>query len=395
MSFQFRPAERETTSLIIGLAGASSSGKTMTSILLGLGFAYPDMTPDQIMETVEKEGRSRVAVIDTEGARALHYAPKPGQRPDFISSFPFQHGDLKAPFTPKAYEDAIAAADDAGFAVIIVDSFSHCYEGPGGILEQADQLAAGVPKPGIENPEPWKRDQWIVQPVKSPGNWIAPKSAWKRMVNRLLQCRATVIVCMRAEEKMQLIVEEGPNGKKTTKVVPAADRPVNERWEPIVEKRFCFETTCTFILTPSDPGIGIPIKLQEQHRSAFPLGERIGVKSGWALAQWASGAISSPQARVPPQPKIVAPAEKTAEPPPQTDLLGDRPQVDEAKQARLDWAKKFIAKVARCQSVDAITELFDAHEGALKKMRDGDAEIWREISAAYDFNFNRLSQQES
>ena len=303
MSFGFRPASRETTSVLIALAGASGSGKTFSAIQIGLGLAYPDMSPEEILATIEEEGRSRVAIIDTEGGRALHYAPKPGQKPDFVSSFPFDHAEIKPPFTPQAYQEAFGSADDAGYSVIIGDSVSHEYEGEGGILEWADRLAEGIPKPGIEDPQPWKRDQWIEQPVKSPGNWKEPKRAHKRMMSRLLQCRAHMIFCLRAEEKMQLVKKEGQNGKSFVEVIAAADRPIKERWEPICEKRFMYEMTASFILLPSDPGKGIPIKLQEQHRGCFPEGDFLGPNAGSRLARWASGDAEAGAPKPNPHPK--------------------------------------------------------------------------------------------
>lgn len=257
MTFSFRPAVRERTSLLIGIAGASSSGKTYTALSVGTGLAGPD---------------GKIAVIDTEAGRALHYADQ----------FKFDHGDMKPPFSPSRYVEAIKAADDAGYDVIIIDSFSHEYEGEGGIIEWADQLAESG--------------------VKSPGNWKEPKTAHKKMVGKLLQCRAHLIFCLRAEEKMLMqpvpitnpdgSPKMGRNGKPimATNVIPAADRPINERWQPICEKRFPYELTVSLLLLPSQPGVPIPLKLQEQHREAFPEGRHAGKQAGEVLRQWAVGA---------------------------------------------------------------------------------------------------------
>jgi hypothetical protein len=264
MTFSFRPAVRERTSLLIGIAGASSSGKTYTALSIAQGLAGPD---------------GKIAMIDTEAGRALHYADQ----------FNFDHGDMKPPFSPDRYKEAIKAADDAGYDVIIIDSFSHEYEGEGGIIEWADRLAESG--------------------VKSPGNWKEPKTAHKKMVGKLLQCRAHLIFCLRAEEKMlmeQVAITNpdgspkiGRNGKQimATNVIPAADRPINERWQPICEKRFPYELTVNLLLLPSNPGIPIPLKLQEQHRPAFPEGQHAGKHAGEVLRQWAIGAKpSSPAA---------------------------------------------------------------------------------------------------
>lgn len=376
MSFEFRRAERETTSVLIALAGASGSGKTFTAISLALGLAYPDMTPEQIIATIEAEGRCRVVVLDSEGGRALHYAPKPGQRPDFRSSFPFEYGELLPPFTPQSYQDAVVSANDAGFAVVVVDSMSHEYESEGGVLEWADRLAAGVPKPGIANPESWKRDHWIEQPVKSPGNWKEPKRAHKIMVNRFLQCRVHLIFCLRAEEKMQLVQEKftGNDGKErsSVKVIPAADRPVNERWEPVCEKRFMYEMTASFVLLPSEPGVGIPLKLQEQHHECFPDGQQIGSHSGTCLAHWASGSL---------------PSGSTA---PSSSASGT--SEDEAEAKRAKWVSSYIAKVEACQTLGDLAELQHEQQKNLAQFREKYPAHWQRITDAQGATYERLSQ---
>src|SRR4249919_950571 len=109
MAFTFRPAVRENVGLLIGLSGASGSGKTYSAFRLAKGIA----------------GDKPFAVIDTEAGRAKHYGDR----------FKFDHGDLKPPFRPGAYADAIGAADAAGYPVIVVDSFSHEHAGEGGLLD--------------------------------------------------------------------------------------------------------------------------------------------------------------------------------------------------------------------------------------------------------------------
>ncbi len=302
MAFEYRPGVREKTSVLISLAGSTGSGKTFTALLMGFGLAYPECaSPAEILAAIKDEGRSRVCVIDTEGGRALHYAPGPGQNADFTKTFQFEYAEITAPFDPKRYEDAVVGADQAGFAVVIVDSMSHEYESEGGILEWADRLAEGVPKEGIENPEPWKREHWIERPVKSPGNWKKPKMAHKRMMNRFIQCRCHMIFCLRAEEKMKLNkVKDERSGKERTEVIAADDRPLLERWEPICEKRFMFEMTVSFLLLASSRGVGIPVKLEEQHRPLFPEGQQIGMAAGRALSDWSHGGAEPSTRSAPP-----------------------------------------------------------------------------------------------
>lgn len=262
MTFHFRPAVREQTSLLVALAGASGTGKTLSAMKLARGLVGGD--------------DSKIAVIDTEAGRALHYAVAPGERPGPFK-FAFQHGDLKPPFRPQAYMDAIAAADKAGFGAIVVDSMSHEYEGEGGVLEWAEELEE--------------------KGVRKPGNWKEPKTSHKRLVSRLLQCRAHLIFCLRAEEKMLVKQETDPaTGRKKTVVVAPEDRPLRERWVPICEKRFMYEMTASFLLLPDRPGIPVPVKLQDQHRHAFPDGQPISERAGELLAEWARGGASPAQA---------------------------------------------------------------------------------------------------
>ncbi|AYJ85753.1 hypothetical protein D3Y57_06940 [Sphingomonas paeninsulae] len=270
MSTTFKPAKRENVPLLIGLDGASGSGKTYTAQLLAAGIA------ETMGKAQNREGR--VFGIDTERGRMLHYA----------DDFTFMHGQVDPPFAPAAYSSAIDAAEKAGADVIIIDSFSHEWEGEGGVREWADQLE----KNG----------------VRSPKNWMEPKTAHKRLVNRMLAARAHIIVCMRSEEKMKIEAvpqwnDDGSpklyKGTQSTKMVitPAADIPVLERWVPICEKRFPFEITTSMLLVPQEPGVPIARKLQAQHRPFFPEGRRIGREAGVALAQWSMGGA----ARIAPQ----------------------------------------------------------------------------------------------
>lgn len=234
MSFTFAPAKREQVSLLIALAGASGSGKTFSALRLAKG-----MAPS-----------GKIAFIDTEARRGLHYAEQ----------FEFMHADMRPPFRPAAFVEGIQAAEKSGAEVVIIDSFSHEYDGQGGIMDWADELEASG--------------------TKSPGNWKVPKGAHKKLMNSLLQCRASIIFCLRADEKIEIARE---NGKTVV-------RPLG--WMPICEKRFMFEMTASFTLTPDKPGIphfDLPHKLQSQHRAFFSDRAPISEESGKALAEWARG----------------------------------------------------------------------------------------------------------
>jgi hypothetical protein len=251
MTFQFRTAVRTETSLLIGIAGASGSGKTFSGLRLATGLA----------------GDGKIAVIDTEAGRALHYADR----------FKFEHGDLKPPFTPESYMEAIAAADAAGFRAIMIDSFSHEWEGEGGLLEIHQQTLEEL----ATDDRTGKVEKWKLDKMSAPA-WNKPKQRHKRLVNKLLQCRAHLIFCLRAEEKIRFEKIKDDRGHEKTAIVPAG-------WIPITEKRFMFEMTTSMTMLPDQPGVPVPIKIQEQHRFAFPEGQRVDEGAGKRLAAWARG----------------------------------------------------------------------------------------------------------
>ena len=184
---------------------------------------------------------------------------------------------------------------------------SHEYDGEGGIIDWADELAANG--------------------VKSPGNWKDPKLAHKKVMNALLQMRAHLIFCLRADEKIEIIREGGKTQVRPLRFGLALPNPVaiadhglqtlalDEKieiireggktqvrplgWMPICEKRFMFEMTASFTLTPDRPGFPqyhLPHKVQEQHRAMFPEGEPIGERAGEALRAWAAGGAPPPPA---------------------------------------------------------------------------------------------------
>lgn len=239
MSFEFRPAVRENVPLLIGLAGGTGSGKTFSAMTLAKGIA----------------GSKRFAVIDTENGRAKHYA----------DMFHFDVGDLDAPFRPSSYADAIQAADAAGYPVVVVDSMSHEWYGDGGCLDWHDDLMGG-------------------NQTKNLSAWIEPKKDHKRMVSRLLQMKAHVILCFRAEPKVEAVRRDGK-----LEILPKASLTGLDGWIPIAEKNLPYELTASFLLMADAPGVPRPIKLQEQHKELVRLDGPLGEGAGKRLADWAAG----------------------------------------------------------------------------------------------------------
>lgn len=174
------------------------------------------------------------------------------------------------------------AADKAGYPVIVVDSCSHEWAGDGGILDWADDELTRM-----------AGDDYAKRERVKMASWIKPKMGHKHMIQKLLQVRAHLILCFRAEEKIEMI--KGPDGKM--QIVPKKSAIGLDGWMPVCEKNMPYELTTSFLLMASRPGIPHPIKLQEQHRPLFPLDKPITEESGRLIAQWAAGG----------QPKAAAP----------------------------------------------------------------------------------------
>ena len=243
----FTPGKRENVGLLIILAGGTGSGKTFTGMRLASGMS----------------GGKPFAVIDTENRRALHYA----------DSFKFDHADLRAPFNPAAYTEAIKEADKAGYPVIMVDSGSHVWAGDGGVLDmqeaELDRMAG---------------DNYQKREACKMAAWIKPKGEHKRMVSELLQVRAHVILCLRAEPKIEMVKKDGK-----MVIQPKHSLTGLDGWIPVCDKNLPFEATLSLMFTADRPGIPQPIKLQDQHRAYFPLDHVVDESSGERLAAWAHG----------------------------------------------------------------------------------------------------------
>lgn len=256
----FRPAVRENVNALLSFAGGTGSGKTLTAMRVARGLA----------------GDKPFYVIDTENRRALHYVdlvPPGGEK------VRFEYGEITDPFSPAKYIEAIDAAEKAGARVIIIDSASHEHAGEGGLLdmhEAALQKMAG--------------NDWQRREACKMAAWVEPKGEHKKLVNRMLRCRAHLILCLRAETKIEM-VKDG-NGK--TQIRPKTTLTGLDGWVPICEKNLPFEMTCSFLLTPDKPGFPKPIKLQEQHKAFFPLDRPVTEESGRLLAAWAQGSTAAP-----------------------------------------------------------------------------------------------------
>lgn len=269
MSIEFVDAVRQDIRLLILLAGGTGSGKTESAMRLATGLA----------------GMRKFAVIDTENGRALHKA----------DDYSFKHAPLEEPFSPERYAEAVQAADAAGFRVIVIDSGSHEWEGVGGVL---DAQTAEYERMG--NRESARM-----------ASWIEPKQRHKRFVQQLLRSRAHVIMCLRSEDKIEIVKKDGK-----TIVQPKESLIGAEGWIPICEKRLPFEATISLLLLQKSPGVPMPIKLERRHQELVATDVPLDEATGERLAAWAKGSGAAANGAHAPKAGEPATDQAGASPPP-------------------------------------------------------------------------------
>lgn len=252
MSFTFRPAKRELIRLLIGISGGTGSGKSWSGMELATGLS----------------GGKRFAVLDTENGRARLYA----------DHFDFDVADLEGPFTPGRYLEGIRDAVKAGYSTVVIDQFSHEWEGDGGILDAHEAILDDMAG------NDWKKREGCNMVA-----WARAKAPHKAMMQELIQMKAHIVICLRADDKIEMAKEDGK-----TVIRPKQTLIGKDGWVPICEKRFPFELTLSFLMKADNPGVPKPIKnLAPEFKSFFPLDKPLTRQSGILLAEWASGMVAA------------------------------------------------------------------------------------------------------
>ena len=188
MAIQIRPANRSQSKLRLGISGPAGSGKTYSAILLASGIA-----------PLEK-----VVFLDTENGSASMYSDL-GK---------YNVATMSPPYSPEAFISAIKECEDAGMEVIVIDSASMEWSGPGGVLDIHGKLLGN-----------------------SFTNWAKVTPRHDAFIQAILQSKCHIIACTR--RKSDYSVDKDSQGKTTiTKVGLAA----------VQRDSFEFELTTEFIL---------------------------------------------------------------------------------------------------------------------------------------------------
>ena len=123
----------------------------------------------------------KVAVVDTENGSANLYA----------NLGTYSVLTLHPPYTPKKYIEAIHAAEQEGFELVIIDSLSHAWNGEGGLLEQKDKATDAK----------YKGNGW---------------AAYNKLIETMLNSPCHIIATMRA--KTEYMQDDSSGRKRIVKV---------------------------------------------------------------------------------------------------------------------------------------------------------------------------------
>lgn len=170
---QFKKATKTQSRLRLSIAGPSGSGKTYTALRVGSSLG------------------SRVALIDTERGSASKYADQ----------FDFDVIEL-SDFHPDRYIEAMRAAENAGYDVLIIDSTSHEWNGKGGILELHE---AAVQRQRTKN---------------SYTAWAEITPIHNRFIEAILQSKCHIIATVRS--KTEYVQEKNDRGQTEIRKVGMA-----------------------------------------------------------------------------------------------------------------------------------------------------------------------------
>lgn len=253
---QFQRAERKRAKIHLALTGPTGSGKTLSALLIARGLG------------------ERIAVIDTENDSASLYADATSKGIDF----PFDVVAIDPPYTLEKHVEAIKAAIDAKYDVLVIDSLTHIWAGEGGMLEQKDLLDRAKP-----NSNSW-------------ANWREINTQFEEFRAWLLQADIHLIGTMRSKMKHEQIEQDGK--KKVVKL----------GMEPIQRDGLEYEFTTVLDLTASHYAD------TSKDRTGLFDGKPFqpSVETGRMLLAWLNGAAAAPRAL----PVTRAPAPRAAAPAP-------------------------------------------------------------------------------
>lgn len=276
MAIRFVPVAEihDPLTIALGISGGSSTGKTFSALLVARGIA----------EGVTGRKGAPIGYVDTENKRALHYKAAFPEMAHFDFTAINEAGELVG-FGPERWIEVIDAAEAAELPVLIMDSFSHAWEGVGGVLDLHAQVLDRLVREAEARNQRYNNSTPVDPGKYSQLAWAEVKPRYRRLIDRIVRAKTNVIICTRAKPVMQQGFGDKAKNARTTKT-----RRQDVPWDPASDGDLMFEMTAMVILDPAAPGCPVyQIKVADQFKGLFDRRQPMNENTGRAMAEWAKG----------------------------------------------------------------------------------------------------------
>lgn len=266
-TYAVRPASRaeidRPMTVSISLSGISGTGKTYSACEIAAGLA----------EGVTGKAGAPFAYVDTEGRRGLHYRDAFPQMLDHYYDFgPLDDAGNLVGYPPERWIALFDKIEASGVTALVVDAFSHSWEGIGGVLElqalELDRLCAGDETKA-------ERMNWLA--------WAAIKPRHRRLIDKIIRSRVNMVLCNRAKK----VIKKWDHASGAYVPLGGKRRIADIPYDSAGDENLIYEMTAALVLDPEHPGCPrYAQKLADSFKTLFKPDQPITASTGRGLADW-------------------------------------------------------------------------------------------------------------
>lgn len=332
----FRKATKKRKKIVMSIQGASGSGKTFSALNIAKHICPPD---------------KRVLLIDTENSADIYSDTFDFDQPnDDDGKNPVFGPYGKLNYNPERWKKVLTEAAASGlFGVVVLDSLTHMWKGPGGILSSLDADAAAY--------------------KAKTGKFADTNALWKKytpiyedFMNNLRHLGMHVIFCLRAKEK----TERKNNDKGKLEITKLG-------LEAEFREGFAYDIDAQFLIDEDH------VCVAKKHRLREYLDEKVFVKPGKDLADvllaaLESGVTETPVSEPPPAPVgafVPVPEEPVPATNPEPAPVSLPEAANETETVTVDAANalrdSLIARIGKAPDTNALSDLAKEANNAKKQ----------------------------